>query len=143
MGGFVDVLRLPRDAGEWPEPGQTLRFEVLQHMPGQVRLWPLDPRFRHDDATPETEAEWHHAKLRHPVGSTVPARVAEVFPFNHEYMIRFVGDDSPRWSYSLLPWTGEPPVAGSVGPYRIVAHRDTTHRIMVAPVPRSGRDLDG
>lgn len=43
MGGFVDVLKLPRDGGKWPEPGQTLRFEVLQHTPGQVRLCPLDP----------------------------------------------------------------------------------------------------
>jgi hypothetical protein len=133
MGGFVDVLKLPGDAGEWPEPGQTLRFEVLQHTPGQVRLWPLDPRFHHDDATPQIEAEWRQAKLRYPVGSTVPARVAGVFPFSQEYWIRFIGDDSRRWSCALLPWTGEPPVAGSVRHYQIVAHRDTTRRIMAAP----------
>lgn len=36
-------MKLPRDGGKWPEPGQTLRFEVLQHTPGQVRLCPLDP----------------------------------------------------------------------------------------------------
>lgn len=133
MGGFVDVLKLPTDAGEWPEPGQTLRFEVLQHTPGQVRLWPLDPRFHYDEAPPEIEAEWRQAKLRYPVGSTVPARVAGVFTFNHEYQIRFIGDDSQRWSYALLPWTGEPPVVGSVSQYRIVAHRGPTRRIMVTP----------
>ncbi|HEX6526831.1 MAG TPA: hypothetical protein VF070_43475 [Streptosporangiaceae bacterium] len=37
MEGFVDVLRLPRDAGQWPVPGQVLQFEVLQHAgPGQA-----------------------------------------------------------------------------------------------------------
>ncbi len=132
MGGFVDVLSLPRDAGKWPEPGQTLRFEVLQHTPGQVRLWPLDPRFHDDEATQEIEAGWRQAKLRYPVGATVPARVARVFTLNHEYRIRFTGDDS-RWSYAVLPWTGEPPAAGSVSQYRVVAHQDTTRRIMVTP----------
>jgi hypothetical protein len=133
MSGFIDVLKLPMDAGEWPEPGQVLRFEVLQHTPGQVRLWPLDPRFHHDEATPESEAEWRQAKLRYPVGSTVSARVAGVAPSNREYWIRFTGDDSPRWSGALLPWTGDQPVTGSVGQYRIAAHLDTTRRIMVAP----------
>ena len=131
MVGFVDVLGLPRDVGQWPGPGQVLQFEVLQHTPGQVRLWPLDPRFRHDEAAPETEVEWRRAKLRYPVGSTVMAQVTDVFPYNQEYLIRFTGDDSQRWSYALLSWTGEQPVAGSVGQYRIVAHLDTTRRIMV------------
>jgi hypothetical protein len=131
--GFVDVLELPRDAGQWPEPGQVLRFEVLQHRPGQVRLWPLDPRFHHHEMPQETEAEWRRAKLRYPVGSVVSAQVARVFPRNHEYWIRFTGDDSQHWSSALLPWTGEPPVEGSTGYYRIVAHLDTTRRIMVAP----------
>lgn len=36
MSGFVDVLNLPRDADRWPQPGQLLRFEVLQHRPGQA-----------------------------------------------------------------------------------------------------------
>lgn len=134
--GFVDVLMLPRDAGQWPAPGQSLQFEVLQHAPGQVRLWPLDPRFHHDEATPETEAEWRRAKLRHPVGSTVTAQVTDVFPATQEYWIRFTGDVGKRWSYALLPWAGEHPVAGSVGQYRIGAHLDTTRRIMVAPDPQ-------
>ncbi len=90
-----------------PKPGQALRFEVLQHTPGQVRLWPPDPRFRRHQATPETEAEWRQAKLRHPVGSTVSARVEHVFPFNDEYWIRFTADDSPHHCGTLLPWTGE------------------------------------
>jgi hypothetical protein len=57
MVGFVDVIQLPRNADEWPKPGQRLRFEVLQHRPGEVRLWPLDPRFHHDDVTPQTLVE--------------------------------------------------------------------------------------
>ncbi len=133
MNGFVDVLKLPRDPCAWPEPGQALRFEVLQHTPGQVRLWPLDPEFRHDETDPETKANWRQAKLRYPVGSTVAARVDEVFPFNREYWISFTGDDSPHYSGALLPWAGEPPDAGSTGQYRIVAHLDTTRRIMAAP----------
>ena len=139
MKGFVDVLSLPRDAGQWPAPGQVLQFEVLQHTRGQVRLWPLDPSFHHDEATPETTAEWRRAKLRYPVGSTVTAQVTKVFPSNQEYWIRFTGDDSQRWSYALLSWTGEQPVPGSVGQYRIVAHLDTTQRIMVTPEPKPGQ----
>jgi hypothetical protein len=133
MSGFVDVLHLPRDASEWPGPGQVLRFEVLQHRPGQVRLWPLDPRFRHDETSPQAEAGWRHAKLRYPVGAVVPARVASVFPSNREYWITFTGDDSPQWSGALLQWTGEQPTVGSTGQYRIVAHLDATRRIMATP----------
>jgi hypothetical protein len=135
MKGFTDVLSLPRDASQWPAPGQELQFEVLQHTSGQVRLWPLDPRFHHDDSTPETAAEWHRAKLRYPVGSTVTAQVSAVFPSNQEYWITFTGDDSPRWSGALLSWTGEQPATGSTGHYRIIAHLDTTRRIMVTPEP--------
>lgn len=133
MGGFVDVLKLPRDPAAWPEPGQVLRFEVLQHTPGQVRLWPMDPGFRHDDVSPQIEAGWLRAKERYPVGSVVPARVAGVYPFNREYWIRFTGDDDQRWGGALLPWTGDPPVTGMAGRYRITAHLDTTRRILVAP----------
>jgi hypothetical protein len=133
MAGFVDVLNLPRDAGQWPQPGQALRFEVLQHTPGQVRLWPLDSRFHHDQTSPQTEVEWRQAKRCYPVGSAVSAYVTEVFTFNHEYRIRFTGDDCPNWPGALLPWTGEPPTMGSTGQYRIVAHLEATRRILVAP----------
>lgn len=130
MSGFVDLLTLPWDADDWPAIGQSLRFEVLQHRPGEVRLWPLDATFRHDDATPEAETEWRHAKLRYPVGSVVAARVEHVFPANNEYQIRFAGDDDPRFCYAHLSWAGQPPVAGTISHYRIVAHLDTTRRIM-------------
>jgi hypothetical protein len=41
--------------------------------------------------------------------------VDHVFPFNHEYWIRFTADDSPHYSGALLPWTGDQPVAGAPG----------------------------
>jgi hypothetical protein len=133
MAGFVDVLSLPRDADQWPQLGQVLEFEVLQHTPGQVELWPLDPRFHDDQTSQQTEAEWSQAKLRYPVGSVVYAHVTDVYTFNHEYQIKFTGDDSSDWSCALLPWTGEPPVVGSTAKYRIAAHLEATHRILVAP----------
>lgn len=132
MYGFVDVLHLPRLAADWPAPGLSLNFEVMQHTPGQVRLWPLDPRFHHDDATPELEAGWRLTRHRYPVGSVVPAVVACVFPFNQEYAVRLADDDDPRWSLACLPWTGRPPVAGDVGRFRITRHLDATRRIMLA-----------
>ncbi len=81
------MLRLPRDVAEWPEPGETLLFEVVDHTPGQVRLWPTYPKFRLDEASPEIEAEWHRTKLRYPVGATVSAQMVDVFPFNRAYLI--------------------------------------------------------
>jgi hypothetical protein len=71
--------------------------------------------------------------LRYPVGSAVTAQVTKVFPFNREYWVRFTGDDTQRWPHALLSWNGEQPVMGSTGSHRIVAHLDTTRRIMVAP----------
>ncbi|MEU4645650.1 hypothetical protein, partial [Micromonospora sp. NPDC023814] len=41
--GWVDALHLPDD---WPAAGKAGLFEVLQHRPGQVRLFPLGARMR-------------------------------------------------------------------------------------------------
>jgi hypothetical protein len=129
--GFVDVISLPRDANDWPAEGVITEFEILQHRSSrQIQLWPLDPRYHHDDLDRETE--WQRTKLRHPVGSVAPAEVIGVFPVNHEYVIRFRDDGSPPWS-SVLAWTGAPPRTGSIARYRITAHLDTTRRIMVTP----------
>lgn len=142
MKGFVDVQHLPRTARQWPEPGQQLRFEVLQHriinaLPHrriQVRLWPLDPRFGYDDATPEIENGWRQAKLRYPIGETVRARVVRATSPNREYWIKFAGDDNSRWSFALLPWDSQRPVDGALGQYRIVQHLDATRRMIVTLV---------
>lgn len=50
VGGFVDVLLLPRDAQRWPAVGTESEFEVWwadERM--QLRLKPLDPAFLWED----------------------------------------------------------------------------------------------
>jgi hypothetical protein len=46
LEGFVDVLLLPEDPDRWPLVGREGFFQVLQHRPGQVRLFPLDAGMR-------------------------------------------------------------------------------------------------
>lgn len=142
LEGFVDVLCLPRDARAWPAEGVISEFEVLQHRPGQVRLWPLDPIYRHDDADQGEEAAWQLAKERHPVGSVAMAEVTAIFPGNQEYMIRFSGDAGQPWSHAVLPWAGCPPRTRSTARYRITAHLDTTRRIMATLHDRQDEDSD-
>ncbi|MFI5829233.1 hypothetical protein ACIA6C_18595 [Streptomyces sp. NPDC051578] len=50
VGGFVDVLLLPEDAALWPTEGTETEFEVwwVAERP-QIRLKPVDPRFRRED----------------------------------------------------------------------------------------------
>lgn len=86
LQGFVDVISLPRDENDWPAEGVITQFEILQHRDRQIRLWPLDPRYDHDDPCQETA--WQRAKARHPVGSIATAEVTGVFPANHEYLVR-------------------------------------------------------
>jgi hypothetical protein len=54
--GFVDVLMLPYDAARWPTLGTVTEFEII-HMDDrpQIRLRPVDPRYRDDD--PETPVQ--------------------------------------------------------------------------------------
>jgi hypothetical protein len=80
----------------------TTEFEVLQHRRRQVRLWPLDPRWRSSWARGSAQA-WNEAKKRHPVGSVTSATVTGVFPANQEYVIRFSDDkDDQPWSGATL-----------------------------------------
>ena len=51
----------------------------------------------------EKREQWRQAKPRYPVGLTLSALVERMFPFNHEYWIRFTGGDSQNWSGTLLP----------------------------------------
>ena len=127
LQGFVDVISLPRDTTAWPAEGITTEFEVLQHRRGQVRLWPLDPRYHHAD--PGLEAAWQQAKARHRVGSIATGEVTDVFPANHEYVIRLRGDSDHSCS-AVLTSPGRQPSVGSVARYRITAHLDTTRRII-------------
>lgn len=49
--GFVDVLRLPDNSGDWPITGTVTDFEVVGvRADGQVWLRPIDPRYRNERA---------------------------------------------------------------------------------------------
>jgi len=123
-GGFVDALHLPISADRWPAVGTVTEFEVLQHRPGQVRLWPLDAGFRSDTANSNmTEAEWRALKNRHPLESEVTAEVVQVYPANREYIVTFDGVSS------AIPWTGPRPTVGTVARFVVDRHLDATRRI--------------
>jgi hypothetical protein len=131
--GFVDVLSLPREPGEWPPVGTVTTFEVLQHRPGQVRLFPLDDRFRSPDRLPgvPTQVQWLLIKDRFPVGSEVTATVTRVFQANREYVVRFAD------CWSVLEWTGEAPRVGAAGRYTVTRYLDHTRQILITPVTQS------
>jgi len=128
-GGFVDVLWLPYEPGDWPPVGTVTTFEVLQHTPGQVRLFPLDERFRCPPSLPtgRTHEQWLLIKDRFPVGSQVTGTVTHVYRYNREYAVRF---EDCR---SLLEWTGDVPQVGATGGYTVTKHLDQTLRIMLTP----------
>jgi hypothetical protein len=50
VGGFVDVLLLPEQAGEWPAEGTVTDFEVWwADSRQQIRLKPSDPQYLRKD----------------------------------------------------------------------------------------------
>jgi hypothetical protein len=125
--GFVDVLHLPRDPDQWPPVGAVTAFEVLQHRPGQVRLFPLNERFRSPDHLLGTPAlkEWVAIKGRFPVGCEVTATVTSVYPANREYGVRF------EECWATLEWTGDAPFPGATSRFVVTRHLDETRRIML------------
>ncbi|WP_433114699.1 hypothetical protein [Micromonospora sp. CA-246542] len=127
--GFVDVLVLPHDPAEWPSVGAVLTFEVLQHRPGQVRLFPLDASFRSRTYLPTnlSPEEWLALKMRFPTGSAVTATVTHLFTSNREYVVRF--EDCS----AALEWTGQVPRVGATGRYTITRHLDHTRRVVLTP----------
>ncbi|MEV0972722.1 hypothetical protein [Microtetraspora glauca] len=50
IGGFVDVLLLPRDTTHWPLEGTQMEFYIwwIDEYP-QIRLLPADPHHRRED----------------------------------------------------------------------------------------------
>ena len=58
VGGFVDVLLLPREAERWPVEGTVTEFEVwwADERP-QIRLKPVDRRFLSEDFD-QWQAQW-------------------------------------------------------------------------------------
>ena len=128
--GFVDVLHLPHSEDRWPPVGTTSDFEVLQHRPGQVRLWPLDEAFRSRTSwLGMSEPEWLALKGRYPLGAEVDAEVAEVFPSTREYTVEFEG------GWSLLAWTDTPPPVGTTARFVVDRLLDTTRRVLLRPAP--------
>jgi hypothetical protein len=127
--GWVDVLHLPEDPANWPAIGTTGRFEVLQHLPGQVRLFPLDAgmRGRRTRYSRWSGEEWAAITKRHPEGSMVDGTVADVFIFNREYTVRF-GD-----CWSVVEYDDAEPVAGSTGAFGVTRLLQWTRRILLTP----------
>ncbi|GAA4208547.1 hypothetical protein [Actinocatenispora rupis] len=123
--GFVDVLNLPEEPRPWPEIGQEGLFEVLQHRPGQVRLYPLDAsmRTRRNTRFRLSGPDWAAVSARYPVGSTVTATVTHVFPSNREYVVEF---DS---HHAVLEYEDPAPTVGTVGRYHVVRLLEWTQRI--------------
>jgi hypothetical protein len=130
--GFVDVTWLPADPARWPSVGTVAGFEVLQHRrAGQVRLWPLDGRWRTERPHHIDDAAWAKAKSRYHPGQVVSAQTTDVFTSNREYAVAF--DDQ----HAVLEWSTEQPTVGSSGDYRIMELLDTTRRILLQPVAQS------
>ena len=129
--GWVDMLHLPIDPSQWPSVGRSGLFEVLQHRPGQVRLFPLDagmrgPRTRYSRWSGD---EWAAVTRRYLLGATVLGTVTEVFPGNREYAVSF---DDCR---AILEYDGHEPVVGSTGRFRVTRHLEWTHRILLMAAP--------
>jgi hypothetical protein len=127
--GWVGMLLLPDDPALWPPVGKAGLFEVLQHLPGQVRLFPLDAGMRGQRALYSrwSGEEWAAITRRYPEGSIVVGTVTEVFPDNREYTVKF--DDC----WSILEYDDNEPVVGRTGPFRVAGHLEWTHRILLMP----------
>ena len=131
--GFIDVLHLPEDPSLWPSVGREGLFEVLQHRPGQVRLFPLDAgmRAKRYRTSKWSGPEWAAITERYPIGSKVIGTVTDVCLMDREYGVRF-GD-----CWTLVEYDEAPAVIGAVDTYIVTRHLEWTRRIMVQPVPPS------
>lgn len=93
--GFVDGEHLPFDVNEWPAVDSVTVFEVLRHdirrreWVCQVRLWPLEPRFRNPRSTHWgfSDEMWSVVKARYQAGSLITATVTSITPANRWYTV--------------------------------------------------------
>jgi hypothetical protein len=128
-GGFVDVLHLPEDSQGWPPVGYEGFFEVIQHRPGQVRLFPLDAGMRPKGDRPHlpTAREWETITDRYPLGLLVTGVVTDVFARDREYGVRF--DDV----WSVAEYDDIAPAVGTAGSYVVTRHMESIRHIRVEP----------
>ena len=105
------------------------RFEVLQHRPGQVRLFPLAPGMRGSRTRYSrwSGEEWAAITKRYPQGATVVGTVTSVFPANREYTVTF--DDC----WSIVEYDDRQPVVGWIGIFRVTRHLEWTRRTLLTP----------
>jgi len=122
--GFVDVLSLPYDAASWPAVGTVLRLQVLQHRPGQVRLWPVDAQWRSDREWIASEA-WDRTKADYAVGDRVTGVVTQIFPANRECTVEF--DDQ----LATVEWSGDAPVVGEAEELEVTRLVEGTRRVLL------------
>jgi hypothetical protein len=129
--GFVDVLHLPEDPSRWPLVGREGLFEVLQHRPGQVRLFPLDAgmRSKRYRVSNWSGDEWVTITQRYPIGSMILGTVTDIVPGDREYAVRF----EDFWSF--VEYDNGHPTVGTVGSYTIMRHLESTRRIIIHPSP--------
>jgi len=138
--GFVSAEHLPDDPGQWPRVGTQTTFEVLRHdfprrrRTCQVRLWPLESRFRRAGlvAGAFTVEEWQLARGHYPVGTVVTATVSGVAPDSCCYWIRFGAGQGSVTSAAELPRVG------TTHRYVVVAVLETTRRLVLAPAGEPG-----
>ncbi len=125
---FIDVTHLPNAAAEWPRSGDQVECEVLQHRPGQVRLWPLSEAVRNPIARRSTTTEeWTLVRNRHPVGATAEGTVTGVYS-GRTYAVALEGG-----AWAGLTWLvdDEPPTVGQTDTYEVMAHLPETHRLLL------------
>jgi hypothetical protein len=138
--GFVGAEHLPDDPGQWPPVGTVTTFEVLRHdfsrlrRTYQVRLWPMEPRFRRAGpvAGAFTVEEWPPARDRYPIGMVVTATVSNVSPDNCCYWIRFGA------GRGLVTSAAELPPVGTAHRYVVVAVLETTRRLILTLADEPG-----
>jgi len=115
MQGYVDVLTLPAEPADWPSIDTQATFEVTQHRPGSLRLWPMDPAHRSPDRQPQSDRRERLA--RYPIGTIVTGVVFAVYVSNRECTIRIGADE-----FAVAEWSGEPPVVGATAEYEVISH---------------------
>lgn len=129
--GFVDVLHLPSDPDSWPKVGDVSDFEVLQHRPGQMRLWPLDPTWRGEDRLLPWDEQWATVTRMVKPGDRVQETVAAVFTANRECSVEVAG------VIATCEWSAPRPEVGQSGEFEVVRVLESTRRLLVARVDSS------